>query len=437
MDISALPPMLANKIYWRIGPLIVLMYIASQLDRINIGYAALTMNAELQMTNAQFGLVAGVFFTGYILFEIPSNLSLHRLGAHVWIAGILLGWGLVSSLTGLVPNIHWLYITRFFLGALEAGLFPGIVYFLTMWMPACNRVWMMSILIAAVPVTGMIGAPISTWLMIHATLFGMTGWRVMLLLEGVPPILLSIVVYTYLPNSPLTAPWLSSPEKAAIVASITREKASASTDGSTDGIWKVMTSLKVWALGVVYFGNNSAVACLFFFLPQVVRTLSKGGTYSITNIGLITSVPFAVAAVATLLWGRLVSRYEICAIHVAGPLLISAVFLSVALILNSPYQTMIALSIGTSACFCSAATFWQLPARLLTGHAAAVGIALITSVGASAAVVMPYVIGWIKDTTGGFQLAFAAIAATMVISAAIAILLETNARPLCDVSKCA
>jgi ACS family tartrate transporter-like MFS transporter len=296
---------------------------------------------------------------------------------------------------------------------------------------------MMSVLIAAVPVSGMIGAPISTWLMIHANLFGMTGWRAMLLLEGVPPILLSIVVYTYLPDSPLTARWLSSPEKTAIAASITRERACASTDGLTGGIWRVITNLKVWALGAVYFGNNSAVACLFFFLPQVVRTLSKGGSYSLTNIGLITSVPFAVAVVVTLLWGRLVSRHEIRAIHVAGPLLISAVFLSVALILNSPCQTIIAISICTSACFCSAATFWQLPARILTGQAAAVGIALITSVGASAAVVMPYVIGWIKDTTGGFQLAFAAIAAIMVICAAIAMLVGPNARPLCNVSKCA
>jgi MFS family permease len=433
MDGSALPPTLANRIYWRLGPLIVLMYVAGQLDRINIGYAALTMNAELQMTNAQFGLVAGVFFTGYILFEIPSNLGLHRFGAHLWIAGILMGWGLASSLTSFVHDINGLYATRFLLGALEAGLFPGIVYCLTMWMPTRNRVWMMSVLMAAVPVSGMIGAPISTWLMIHANLFGMTGWRAMLLLEGVPPILLSIAVYTCLPDTPRTARWLSPPEKALIAASITQESASAPTDDSTGSIWRVMISLKVWALGAVYFGGNSAVSCLFFFLPQLVRTFSG----SLTNIGLITSVPFAVAAVATPLWGHLISHYEIRAIHVAGPLLVSAVSLSVALLLRSPTQTIIAISICTSACFCSAATFWQLPTRILAGQAAAVGIALITSVGATAAMVMPYVIGWIKDTTGSFELAFATTAATMVVSAAIAMLVGSNACPLRDVSRCA
>jgi MFS family permease len=435
MDLTALPPVLANKIYWRIGPLIVLMYMASQLDRINIGYAALTMNAELRMTTAQFGLVSGIFFTAYILFEIPSNLSLHRLGARIWIPVILLGWGLLSSLTSIVPDVKWLYMARFFLGAFEAGLFPGIVYLLTLWMPARNRVWMMSLLIAAGPLTGMIGAPISTWLMVHAKLFEMSGWRVMVLLEGAPSILLSLVVYACLPNSPLTAPWLSSPEKAVITASMAQERASATTDDATGGIWSVLTNPKVWALGAVFFGNNSGASCLFYFLPQVVRTLSSG--YSIADIGLITSVPFATAAVSALVWGRLVSRHEIRAIHVAGPLLVAAVFLSVALLLKSPFQTIIALSIGASACFCSGTTFWQLPTRLLAGRAAAAGIALITSLGVSAAAVMPYVIGWIKDATGGFQLSLLAIAATMVVSAAIALLLEAKARTLRDVSNCA
>ena len=209
----AISDRLMKRIAWRLAPLMIVMYIANQLDRANIGYAALTMNAELHMTTAQYGFAASLFFLGYILFEVPSNLCMHRFGARLWMTRILLSWGLLSSLTSFVPDSRWLYIARFFLGAFEAGLFPGMVYYLTLWMPARNRVWMMSLFVTAIPLTGVLGAPVSTWLMAHATVFGITGWRAMLLLEGVPAIILAGIVYFWLTDDPSRCRWLSADGK--------------------------------------------------------------------------------------------------------------------------------------------------------------------------------------------------------------------------------
>jgi ACS family tartrate transporter-like MFS transporter len=419
---------LMKRIAWRLAPLMILMYVANQLDRANIGYAALTMNAELHMTTAQYGLAASLFFLGYILFEVPSNLCMHRFGARTWMTRILLSWGLLSSLTSFVTGAHWLYVARFFLGAFEAGLFPGMVYYLTLWMPARNRVWMMSLLVTAIPLTGVLGAPVSTWLMAHADIFGITGWRAMILLEGLPSIVLGVIAWFWLVDHPSQARWLSEAEKTEIAAAVTNEQKHATHAASPSGALRALGNPKVWALGVVYFGTNAGIIGLLYFLPQVVKTFESrfGVKYSITDIGLITAIPFGVALVATLIWGRLVSRRQISAVHVAGPLLVCAAALAVALLLQSPYQSVVALSIGASACFCSITTFWQLPSRFLTDRAAAAGIALITSIGVSSGFLLPYFIGWVKDTTGTFALAFVGIAATMVVASAVVVALEAG-----------
>jgi MFS family permease len=426
----AISDRLMKRIAWRLAPLMIAMYIANQLDRANVGYAALTMNAELGLTTAQYGLAASLFFLGYILFEVPSNLCMHRFGARIWITRILLTWGAVSSLTSLVPDGRWLYAARFVLGAFEAGLFPGMVYYLTLWMPARNRVWMMSLFVTAIPLTGVLGAPISTWLMAHANLFGLSGWRAMLFLEGLPSILLGIVAYFHLADDPAKARWLSSAEKKEIAAALAAEHADASTSTSPATAWDALRHPKVWALGVVYFGTNAGIIGLLYFLPQVVKSFesSFGVKYSIVDVGLITAIPFGCAVVIMLIWGRLVSRRQIGAVHVAGPLLVCAAALSVALLLKSPYQSIIAFAIGASSCFCTITTFWQLPSRFMSDRAAAAGIALITSIGVSSGFLLPYFIGWVKDTTGSFELAFIGIAVTMVIAATVVVILEARLR---------
>ncbi len=423
---SALPPELMKRIVWRLAPLMVLMYVANQLDRANVGYAALTMNAELGMTAAQYGLSASLFFLGYILCEVPSNLCMYRYGARRWMTRILVSWGLLSSLTSFVPSAHWLYAARFILGTFEAGLYPGMVYYLTLWMPARNRVWMMSLFTMSIPLTGMLGAPVSTWIMEYANVFGITGWRAMILLEGLPAITLGAVAWFYLPDGPDSWRGLSETDRQTIRAALAgEEQAAAAQPGNARG---VLTNLKVWALGVVYFGINSGIIGLLYFLPQVVKTFKGSGQISLTQIGMITSVPFAVAIVSVIVWGRIVSHRRINALYVAGPLMLSAITLASALYLASPVATVALLAVGTSACFCSITTFWQLPTRILTDRAAAAGIALITSIGVSSGFLMPYFIGWIKDVTGTFQLAFIGIAVAMTIGSALAIALDPERR---------
>jgi MFS family permease len=355
---------------------------------------------------------------------------MHRFGARIWMTRILLTWGIVSSLTSLVPNGHWLYVARFFLGAFEAGLFPGMVYYLTLWMPARNRVWMMSLFVTAIPLTGVFGAPVSTYLMAHANVFGLTGWRAMIFLEGLPSIVLSIVAYFHLADDPEKSRWLSSDDKHEIAAALAVERAEAATSASPATAWDALKNPKVWALGIVYFGTNAGVIGLLYFLPQVVKSFEAnfGVKYSITDIGLITAIPFGCAVVIMLIWGRVVSRRHVGAMHIAGPLLVCAASLSMALLLKSPYQAIIAFAIGASSCFCTITTFWQLPSRFMSDRAAAAGIALITSIGVSSGFLLPYFIGWAKDVTGTFALAFIGIAVTMVLAAAVVMVLEASLR---------
>lgn len=425
---SALPPALMRRIAWRLAPLMVLMYVANQLDRANVGYAALTMNAELGMTAAQYGLSASLFFLGYILCEVPSNLCMHRYGARRWMTRILVSWGLMSSLTSLVPNVHWLYAARFMLGVLEAGLYPGMVYYLTLWMPARDRVWMMSLFTMSIPLTGMLGAPVSTWVMQHVSVFGVTGWRAMLLLEGLPAVVLGVLTWFCLPDGPHAWRGLSDADHQAIRTVLAEEQQSTPGAVQPHNVRDTLTNAKVWGLGFVYFGINAGIIGLLYFLPQVVKTFKGSSHYSLTQIGLITSVPFAFAVVSVIVWGKLVSRTRVHALHVAGPMIVSAAALASALYLGSPLATVAVLAVGTSACFCSISTFWQMPSRILTDRAAAAGIALITSIGVSSGFFMPYFIGWVRDTTGTFQLAFIGIAVAMVAGAVLALVLDPARR---------
>jgi nitrate/nitrite transporter NarK len=254
----------------------------------------------------------------------------------------------------------------------------------------------------------------------------------MLLLEGLPSILLGAVVYVWLPDGPEAASWLSNNEKQEIVTALATERAQAAAATPSDSAWSALANGKVWALGLVYFGTNAGVISLLYFLPQVVKSFQVAFDvkYTIVQIGLITAIPFGTSGIAMLVWGRLVSRHSMNAWHVAGPLLVSAAALSCALYLKSPYETIVALSIGTSACFSSITTFWQLPSRILTGRAAAAGIGLITSIGVSSGFLLPYFIGWVKDATGSFALAFIGIAIAMVLASGVVVLLETRQRAI-------
>lgn len=419
-----------RKIGWRLTPLMVLMYLVSSLDRANIGYAALTMNKDMGMTVADFGMAASIFYLGFILFQTPSNLALQRFGARRWIAVILLAWGAMATLTCIAPNKYWLYVVRFFLGIFEAGLLPGMVLYLTLWLPSRNRVWILAMLTAAMPLSAVVGAPISTALMGHVSIFGLSGWRSMLFLEGLPAILLGCFVYYYLPNSPQVAIWISDAERAELQGALDVERSRSDSGGSCATILSAMTNARVWTLGFAYFGINAGIVVLLYFLPQVIKSFEAtfGVKYSILQVGMISAVPFGIAVCCMLTWGRFVSRRGIAAWHVACPLALCALALGCALSLPSPVLVLAAFAVAASACFSAMAPFWQLPIRFLSGKAAAAGVGMISSLGVSSGCVLPYAIGWTKDTTGSFAPAFLGIAAVMLASSVVVMALERNVR---------
>lgn len=425
----SIPQDLSRKISWRLGPLMILMYLANQLDRANIGYAALTMNADLGLSSAQYGLAASLFFLGYILCDVPSNLCLYRFGARLWMSRIMVTWGTLSSFMCLVPNAEWLYVARFFLGVFEAGLFPGMVFYLTLWLPARERVWMMSLFVAAIPLTGVVGAPISTWIIDNVTIWGFSGWRAMFLIEGFPAIVLGVFVFFYLPDGPWNARWLTDREKSILAEATESERSKAEGDAhSRHSLRTVVANYRVWALGCVYFGINAGILALLYFLPQVIRTFetSFGTKFSITQVGLITAIPFSFATVAMLVWGRKMRTRTVTSWHVAAPMVVCGVALSLGMALTSPYAALAAFALGSAGCFCSMTTFWQLPTRFLAERSAAAGIGFISSLGVSAGFVLPTIIGWAKDVTGHFAAGFYGVSLLLLIGAVAVTRLESS-----------
>ncbi|MGN5476900.1 MFS transporter [Cupriavidus basilensis] len=307
-----------------------------------------------------------------------------------------------------------------------------MVFYLTLWLPAKDRVWMMSLFVTAIPLTGVFGAPVSTWLMEHATLFGLTGWRAMMFLEGIPSIALGIFVFFYLPDGPAKARWLTTSERTTVasVLALEQKQTAGRNDQGRDSVSTVLSNPRVWALGAVYFGVNAGIVLLLFFLPQVVASFEKtlGVKYTITQIGMITAIPFAFAAISMLVWGRIVQQRQLTSKHVASPLLVCAIALTAAMWVQSPYAAIAAFAVGAAGCFCTMTTFWQLPTKFLVERAAAAGIALITSLGVCAGFVLPYFIGWSRDVTGHFAVAFYGVSALMVVSAVIVTVLEASRR---------
>lgn len=424
---AGLRPELARKITWRLAPLLMLMYVINQLDRANVGYASLTMNQEIGITMAQYGLGTSLFFLGYILFEIPSNLALHRFGARLWMMRIMVTWGLISAASCLIQDATWLYIARFALGVAEAGFFPGVVYLLTLWLPTRDRVWLMSLFVMAIPVTGMLGAPISTFIMQEVSLFGMSGWRSMILLEALPAIIMGVVVYLLLPDSPEQSRWLSAAEKDEVRLALQRERADLPASNSAS-VGQVLRKPIIWALGLVYFGINATIISLLYFLPQVVKGFeaSFNVKYSIFEVGQITAIPFTASIIAMAFYGRFVRKRPFSVLFVSAPMIISALALASALYMSSPIQTMVAFSIGATGCFCSISTFWQLPSRLLSDRGAAAGIALITSIGVASGMFVGWFIGAVKDATGSYNLAMLVVAGFMTVSAILVLCMEAQ-----------
>jgi MFS transporter, ACS family, tartrate transporter len=413
-----------RRAMWRLLPFLGFCYLLNYIDRTNVGFAALTMNADLGLSNAAYGLGAGLFFIGYFFFEVPSNVILHRIGARLWISRIMVTWGIIAAAMAFVQDQVSFYVVRFLLGVAEAGFFPGIILYLTYWFPRVQRAKVVALFFLAVPVSSVVGAPISTLLLQYGDgVLGFdAGWRFMFFVEGLPSVLLGFLVLWLLPDRPGTARWLTGPQRQALEKQIAEEDA-AQVPHST-GLREGLRDSRVVGLSVVYFGVVFGLYVLAFFLPLVVSDLQERFEieFSIAEIGLITAIPYAVACVAMVINARHSDRTGERRLHVAIPVFVGAVGVASALFLDSPYLVMAAMTLCAVGVNAAIPVFWQLPSAFLTGVGAAAGIALINSFGNIGGFAGPYLTGWLRDLTGRNEAGMFVVAGLMVMAGIIVLL---------------
>lgn len=411
----------------RLVPFLGLLYFVNYLDRTNISFAGPNgMNKDLGLTQAMFGLASGLFFIGYLFLEVPSNLALHKFGARRWIARILVSWGIVATVMAWVPNAGWLYVLRVLLGIAEAGFFPGIILYLTYWFPARERGLMTGAFMLAIPISTVIGAPLSSYVMEYTHgAFGLAGWRMMFLVEGIPSILLGIVCWWFLTDRPADAHWLDDGERAAL-QDLVDEDDSAKAARHHHSIRDSLTKPRVWGLAFVYFGGVYGLYALGFFLPTIIKGFETqyGTTYSVLQRGFINAIPYAIGAVAMWLWSKHADRTGERTWHAAAPLFLGGLAIPVTLYLGTPVLAMVAVSICAICVMAFLPNFWSLPTGYLSGAAAASGIALINSVGNLAGFAAPYITGWLADLTGTQRVGLWVVGACMVAAGVLTLVLK-------------
>jgi MFS transporter, ACS family, tartrate transporter len=419
------------KVARRLIPFMALLYFVNYLDRTNIGFAELQMSEDLGLTATMYGLASGLFFIGYLFFEVPSNLALHKFGARRWIARIMLSWGIVAAAMAFVPNAGTLYALRILLGIAEAGFFPGMILYLTFWFPRRERTRFTALFLAAIPLSSAIGSPISGAIMEYADgMFGLEGWRLMFLFEGLPAVLLAFVTWFYLTDRPAQATWLTEEERTWL-----QDEMDAETRATQKRFhWplrKSLTNPRILALSFVYFGVVYGLYALSFFLPQIVADFSEtfDTSFSLMQTGLIVAVPYVVGTVAMVLWGRHSDRTQERVWHVALPSVLSAVTIPVALYLDSPFAVMVAVTLTAIGIFGALPVFWALPSAFLVGASAAGGIALINSLGNLAGFGAPFVTGFLTDLTGSHRSGLWVVGVVMMLAAFVVLALGISPKP--------
>ncbi|HTH62906.1 MAG TPA: MFS transporter [Paraburkholderia sp.] len=414
----------------RLVPFLMLCYFVAYLDRVNVGFAALQMNTALGLSASTFGLGAGIFFIAYFFFEVPSNLMLERFGARRWIARIMFTWGLLAGAMAFIPDIAkftgfspaTVFITlRVLLGVAEAGFFPGIIFLLTLWFPAAYRARVVGYFMAAIPLSTVIGGPISGALLQMDGMVGLAGWQWLYLIEAAPALILTFFVLGYLTDKPAQATWLAADEREWLVARLVRERRQREAVRSFS-VREALFNPRVFVIALIYFGANATNYGLSFFLPQIVKS------FGLSNVqtGFVTSLPYVVGVIGMLVWGRRSDRKLERKRHVAIALVIAAAGIGAAAGLSNPVLKMAALSIAGFGIFGCLPVIWTLPAAFLSGAAAAGGIAAVNSLGNLSGFFGPFVMGWIKDSTGSFSLGLLTLAAAGLVGAIAALLLHHN-----------
>lgn len=410
-----------RKVSLRIVPFIMLLYFVAFIDRVNIGFAALTMNKDLGFSPTVYGFGAGIFFWGYFLFEVPSNVILDKVGARLWIARVMITWGLVSGAMAFVQGQNSFYILRFLLGAAEAGFFPGIILYLSYWFPARQRAAATAVFMAAAPLSTVLGSPVSSALLEMHGVLGFKGWQWLFLIEALPAILLGFVVLGFMTDRPELAKWLADDERNWLVKTMETERAgrAASTGHS---IWRGLTDPRVLALALVYFGTSAGLYTLGVWAPQIIKS------FGLTNmqVGLLNAVPPTVAVIAMYLWSWHSDRTSERTWHVVIACLVAAIGLALAGLSSAVVSVVAALVLVNVGISGAKPPLWSMPTLFLAGPAAASGIATINSIGNLGGFAGPAMIGWIKDQTGSFAGGLYFVGALLLLSAVVTLLLARS-----------
>ena len=403
-----------SRAAWRLIPFMGLLYVVSFLDRVNVGFAALTMNKDIGLDAQAYGFGAGIFFFGYFLFELPSNVILERVGARLWIFRIMLTWGLISMATAFVTGPTSFYVVRFLLGLAEAGFFPGMVLYLTYWFPASMRARFIAMFLAAVPLSSVMGGPVSGYILSLDHIAGLESWQWLFLLEGLPSCLLALAVLLVLPDRPAKAKWLSDEEKAQIV---TRLAADPPADHHT--LLPMLKDMRVWLLAIPDFGIVLGLYAVNLWLPQIV----KGMGFSNLQTGFVVAVPYMVSAIAMVAWGYSSDRHDERLGHVALAALVAGAAFFATAWFKSDLVSLVALTVASAGVYAALSVFWTLPPSFLGGTAAAGGIALINSISNLGGFFGPMLMGTLLQKTGSHAAGMAALGAVQMAVVLVLLLL--------------
>jgi MFS family permease len=405
-----------RKVAWRLLPFLMVCYVVAYLDRVNVGFAKLAMGADLQLSEAVYGLGAGIFFIGYFLFEVPSNVLLHKLGARTWIARIMITWALVSASCSLINGSTFFYIARFVLGVAEAGFFPGIILYLTYWFPSARRGQIIATFMMAIPLAGLVGAPLSGLIMDSFDgVAGWAGWRWMFLIEAAPALLLGLATPAMLTSRVSEAVWLTSEERSRIATDLAAEQEAAPKAHAR--IRDLFTDPLLLRFAFIYFCCIMGQYGVTFWLPSMVAAVAEGA--SNLTVGLISALPYACAVVVMALAGRSSDRTGERRWHLIAMLVVGAGAIALA-----PFATggavlpVVLLCVAAAAILTATPLFWNLPTATLAGTAAAVGIAAINSLGNLAGFLSPFMVGWINERTGAAAAGMAVLAIVLLVGAA-------------------